>query len=91
VDDEEEFYEEPLAKSMPIPTELELGEAEARNLVQHQVRIGVRKQFNWEDCPTWQADRPPDYREPPWRIPGQRWSGYFHINEIERFLLDGDH
>jgi hypothetical protein len=91
MDDEDELYDDLLAKSLPIPTELELSEAEARNLVQHEVRIGRRKQFNWEDCPVWQEERPPDHREPPWRIPGQRGAGYFQIDEIERFLLHGDY
>jgi hypothetical protein len=74
-----------------MPTEIELAEAEARNLVQHEVKVGLRNQFNWDDCPVWQQDRPPDFRDPPWRIPGQRASGYFQIDEIERFLRNGDH
>jgi hypothetical protein len=89
--EEEGLYNDLVESFSLIPTEQELADAEARNLVQHEVRIGRRKQFNWDDCPVWQEDRPPDGREPPWRIPGQRGAGYFQIDDIERFLLHGDH
>lgn len=73
------------------PSESELLHAEARNLVQHEVHVGLRKQFRWEDCPVWQEDRSPDDRDPPWRVPGERVAAYFQIDEIEAHLLNGDH
>jgi hypothetical protein len=72
-------------------TETELAEAEERNLVRRKVEIEAIRGFPWASCPVWQEDIPPEDRDPPWRIPGQRASGYFRIDEIERFLLLGDH
>lgn len=73
------------------PSAKELTHAEEKHFINHEVRVGLRKQFRWEDCPVWQEDRSPEDRDPPWRVPGEIVASYFQIDEIERYLLDGDH
>lgn len=91
-EDDDEWGQDPLADGFSLrPSENDIAQAESRNLVQHEVRVGLRKQFKWDDCPVWQEDRSPDERDPPWRLPGESGNGYFQITEIEQVLLAGDH